>query len=303
MLPLIIASSPVRVGSPPKLSDYRRTFRAVQMRSNVRWAPITTWPDLKREEAEVDVDNWTSQGMSHPFERLPKLMVDFLQDHLRRHTDEIRRRRKPPHGLKSAPLDKSVADVWARYQEAADPRKVLDELQDQQRFPWKTLAFDQQPRPPYRGTWTKSSVTVGARTPFAQDPVLDYSYDSGDEWQDDEGGEDVDDFGENVEAEDEDEEDDEEGEFDDWLDDSEDAGYGPSTMDVDEDMPLPLTPGGSVEQPKAPLKVVKKSVAPRKVVKLTPTWKGPLWEEKFGDGNEGMENYRIQLLNGMPTPP
>jgi hypothetical protein len=79
-----------------------------------------------------------------------------------------------PQGLKSGPLYGTVADVWAAHQEAADPRKVLDQLRKQSRFPWKTLAFDQQARPPYSGTFTKKSVVVGPRTPFAQDPALDY---------------------------------------------------------------------------------------------------------------------------------
>ena len=143
------------------------------------------------------------------------------------------------------------------------------------------------------GTYTKKSVTVGPRTPFAQDPALDYTYDSGDDWQDDEGGEDVDDFGEGA-AEPEDEgEDESEGEFDDWLDDSEDGGYVPAEGD-EEIQPIPP----SEEQSKLPMKVVKKRDVPRKVVKLTPVWRGPMWESKVGEGSDGMESYRLHLLNG-----
>ena len=152
------------------------------------------------------------------------------------------------------------------------------------------------------GTFTKRSVVVGPRTPFAQDPMFDYSYDSGDDWVDDEGGEDVDDNA-GIEPEDQDEEDEEsEGEFDDWLDDAEEE----EVMDVDENFVPPLLGDEPVfvgsnggEQSKLPMKVVKKrDVPPKRVVKVVPTWKGPLWESEMGRGTEGMEMYRIQLLNG-----
>lgn len=43
------------------------------------------------------------------------------------------------------------------------------------------------------GTWTQSSTVVGPRTPFAKDTLLfDYSYDSGEEWEEpEEGAEDL----------------------------------------------------------------------------------------------------------------
>ena len=84
-----------------------------------------------------------------------------------------------------------------------------------------------------------------------------------------------------------------EGEFDDWLDDSEDTGYAPAAVD-DEPIEVP-----KLDQSLLPMKVVKKSrEAPKKVVKITPYWRGPEWETKFGAGTEGMEPYRLQLING-----
>jgi len=225
-------------------------------------------------------------------ERLP--MPDFLQDHFQKHGVKPSRGRILVNGLKSAPIGETVAEAWTRYQEAEDPRAVSEQLKNKRKFPWKILAFDQQPRPPYRGTWTKRSLVVGPRTPLAQDPALDYSYDSSDDWQDDEGGEDVDDFGETAEADPDEEEDESEGEFDDWLDDEEDVVAVP--MDLDDDI-IPLT-GLSSEQSKLPMKVVKKTQVPKKVVKLTPRCDGPFWEEQIGKGFEGFEGYQLQLLNG-----
>lgn len=202
-------------------------------------------------------------------------------------------RRKFPRGLKIAPIDGSVGELWATLQDAEEPREVLDQLRDRRRFPWKTLAFDQQPRPPYSGTFTKKSFVVGPRTPFAQDPIFDYSYDSGDDWQDDDEGEDVDNFGgeKNLEEEDEDEDEEDEGEFDDWLDDSEDVEAAqPDSMDVDDAREPEKLSRGVKKLKEQPIK---------RIVKLVPTWKGPVWENRIGEkGTEGLESYRIQLLNG-----
>lgn len=143
-------------------------------------------------------------------------------------------------------------------------------------------------------------MVVGPRTPFAQDPLLDYSYDSGDDWEDEEGGDDVDgaEAAENQPEEEDEEEEDSEGEFDDWLDDSEDAGYDPANaMEVDEDG----SADRALEQGRLAMKVTakkQKEAPPKKVVKLVPSWKGPEWEPQFGSGTEGMEQYRLQLLNG-----
>jgi chromatin assembly factor 1 subunit A len=117
------------------------------------------------------------------------------------------------------------------------------------------------------GTWTKKSVCVGPRTPFGQDPTIDYAYDSDAEWVDDEGDNvDAGDAADSEEDEEDDEDGESEGEFDDWLDDSKDA--------------------------------VKKKIGKRKITEIVPTWAGPLWEDKLGAGTPGMEDYRIRCLNG-----
>ncbi|WWC96983.1 hypothetical protein V866_003860 [Kwoniella sp. B9012] len=278
----------------PSSSDYSRVFLPMTQRPNVQIAEINRWTpknrsingDTSLETKHVDVQDWQP--------------LDFITEHLRKHGKQVRSSRTHlPKGLKSMPPHGSVADVYNTLEDAEDPREVLSQLKDRKRFPWKTLAFDQQTRPPYCGTFTKKSVVVGPRTPFAQDPIFDYSYDSSDDWVDDEGGEDVDDFGDGEVKEDEEDEEDEEddedeGEFDDWLDDAEDVEFTPVDGDVD--------PLGGPEQARLPMKVVKKSRdVPKKVVKLTPSWKGPVWEKTIGDeGVDGLEGYRIQLLNDTP---
>jgi hypothetical protein len=217
-------------------------------------------------------------------------LEDFLKDHLSRHKRTTGTpRSRIPRGLKTAPLYGTVADMWATYQEAEDPRSVLDQLRNRKRFPWKTLAFDQQTRPPYCGTFTKRSVVVGPRTPLAQDPIFDYSYDSGDDWQEEEGGEDLDDAGEaQAEPDDADSDMAEDDEFDDWLDDTEDAALQYDDGDV---------PMGPASPTRREVKPTKKLV-PKRITKLTPTAQGPFWEDSIGDAHDIVKDYRIQLLNG-----
>jgi chromatin assembly factor 1 subunit A len=111
----------------------------------------------------------------------------------------------------------------------------------------------------------------------------------------------VDDFGEPKTAEDGEEDDDDEeeedDEFADWLDDSEDVGYVPGDHEGDDEFAI-MNVG--LEQSRLPMRIVKKSTkeVPKKVVKVIPSWRGPCWEERIGAGNEGLEGFRIQLLNG-----
>ncbi|ORY24369.1 hypothetical protein BCR39DRAFT_546875 [Naematelia encephala] len=300
-------STPIVREKKLQVSDFARTFKPIAMKPNVEWAEINRWvkPRRKSQSPEKDasrgisgktLSGWGERGDP---ETATWSERDFLDDHLKKHRIKARAQRSSlPRGLKVGPLHGPVSELWAAYQQAEDPRKVLAQLKNRSKFPWKTLAFTEQIRPPYSGTFTKKSVTVGPRTPFAQDPTFDYSYDSGDEWQDDEGGDDVDEA--DVASATSDVEDDQtEGEFDDWLDDSEDAVYAPPPADLDDDMPLQLTNG--MDQPRLNMKVVKKSrEVPKRVVKVTPYWKGPVWESKLGEGTEGMEAYRIQLLNDSP---
>ena len=55
----------------------------------------------------------------------------------------------------------------------------------------KLLQFYDNQRPPYFGTWTKTSDKVNARKPFAMDSeYFDYDYDSDDDWEEEEQGKD-----------------------------------------------------------------------------------------------------------------
>jgi Chromatin assembly factor 1 subunit A len=101
---------------------------------------------------------------------------------------------------------------------------------------YKFLSFYEDVRPPYYGTWSKTSRYISGRQPFRTDPEqLEYDVDSEGEWEegDDEVGEELGDDGmdeEEKELEDEDDDDEEDGwlaaddEVDDEENDEPDAG-------------------------------------------------------------------------------
>jgi len=76
--------------------------------------------------------------------------------------------------------------------DTAAVRALLSHLQDRTRKPAKVFIFHQDERPGYFGTFTKRSLLVKPRRQFARDDIaLDYTYDSGAEWgEEDEGGRD-----------------------------------------------------------------------------------------------------------------
>lgn len=108
---------------------------------------------------------------------------------------------------------------------------------------YKFLRFCEDMRPPYHGTWSKTSSVVTGQNPFAKDTsCLDYEVDSEGEWEegDDEVGEDCEDDG----PDEEDNIEDEEGDTrmynyeDGWLAADDDLGIDDD--DVDEDTKLLL---------------------------------------------------------------
>jgi hypothetical protein len=224
---------------------------------------------------------------------------DFINDHLSRHKLTTRTpRAKTPRGLKTGLPYGSVAEMYAEYQSASDPRLVRRRLLNIDRYPKKIIAFDQQARPPYEGTFTKPSVVVGPRTPFERDPLFDYSYDSGDDWDDDEGGEEVEGVEQDAEADEDMSDDNQEDEFDDWLDNEEDPLFKP---DANGDVPmldLTTTPPPNASPLRGATKD-KKRIPVKRIHKLNQDCQGPFWETEIGKHpSEEWNPYRIQLLNG-----
>lgn len=177
-------------------------------------------------------------------------------------------------------------------------RSLLSQLRNRKVIPAKVLIFAEDSRPGYFGTWTRNSADVGPRTPFARDVVsLDYTYDSGEEWEEESG--EADDVVED--AEEDDAGDDRDSDMDSWLvddDDAEEAGTPLEERDGSPGLP-PLNFPAAKRKPKEP-ESDKMSKRRKVVVPLVPFVKGPCWDTKSQQPDyEPFKQYRVQFFNGM----
>ena len=143
------------------------------------------------------------------------------------------------------------------------------------------------------GTWSRSSTVIGPRRPFAKDlGSLDYSYDSGEEWEEEEEGDEVVSDGEDGEEISSDED-----SLDGWLvGDDEDVGGEVIDHEMATEEGISLTNKRKTGPTKQALPKEKK----RRIAPLDPFSKGPLWEAAIGQCEwEGFKPYRIQLFNGL----
>jgi chromatin assembly factor 1 subunit A len=188
--------------------------------------------------------------------------------------------------------------------DTAAVRALISKLQDRTRMPAKVFIFHKDERPGYFGTFTKRSRLVKPRRPFARDDIaVDYTYDSGAEWgEEDEGG------GDDVLGDSDDERDDEEGsdDLDGWLVDGDDEEVATPVEEREglDAFPFPPVPEGGKskrkvrkeKEPDTEGKAKKRKV----VVPLVPFVKGPCWETAISDCEyEPFDHYRIQLFNGQ----
>ncbi|CCM02854.1 uncharacterized protein FIBRA_04966 [Fibroporia radiculosa] len=320
------------VAGPSVQSDFERTFKPFVVKKNVKMAPINYFRcmdgrSLKGKERlegnvivldDFDHDDSREIGVVSVNESsladLGQLSSEErLQDVLKRMpfaTGYKHRRKIPLSHLKTYP-SYSVRDIMARLNEAeisgdvSRVRSLTALLRDRTKIPAKTLIFTEDLRPGYFGTWTRSSQEVGPRTPFARDVVsIDYTYDSGAEWEE-ENGEADDVMGD---AEEEDVNEEQDSDLDSWLVDDdeveepgtpvEERACTPDVCAADAPIPLPTVP-----KRKAGSEATKHGKKRKVVVPLVPFVKGPCWESNIGQCSyEPFTSYRIQLLNDAPYP-
>ena len=205
------------------------------------------------------------------------------------------------------------------------------QLSDPKRFRVKLLQYEEDFRPPYWGTWTKASKTVGPRTPFAKHAELNYEYDSEEDWDEEE--ENAEGVGEELAAEamsDDSGESDQEagGDDDDDLgsflapDDDEMGELEAEPPEIDDDLffapsfgpravRTPAAAAAPATSAKPSLTKKRKSTGgknkddkrarkKRKVQALVAWHKGICYEDAEGRLDvPGFKNHRIRLLNGM----
>lgn len=228
------------------------------------------------------------------------IVADILADA----RSKSHRRRSKVANMKSSSRY-SVRDLLAQLSEAevlgddATVRRILSLLESRDAIPAKVLIFDEDTRPGYFGTFTKSSSAVGPRTPFAKDSVaFDYGYDSGTEWEEEEAGDDL----MSLDGSAEDGGTDVDSDMDDWLVEDDDVAEPGTPLDEREASPAlvmlsGLSPaGGKRKTSKAPDNKRSKKL---KVVPLVPFVKGPCYEDQIGRCvYEPFKEFRIQLFNG-----
>lgn len=178
-------------------------------------------------------------------------------------------------------------------------RSLLSLLEDRSVIPAKILIFHEDARPGYFGTWTRISSAIKPRRPFARDVVvIDYSYDSSEEWEEDTPG-DADDVADDDDDDDDDPDAGEDSDADSWLvddhNDDEDLDDDLETVaPMDEADPSPL-PKRHLEGAGGPGTSHKK----RRVVRLVPFVRGPVWDTAITKTAEVFSPYRVRFFNGM----
>ncbi|TDL27563.1 hypothetical protein BD410DRAFT_740732 [Rickenella mellea] len=304
--PSISGSIPAPVASSSQ-TDFERTFKEFVVKKDSSIAPINWFADQKKAKEVIVLDrDENTMVESHDAEKAVRLSdistEALLKSAMARTTPSTRRlrawRREPPKSeycVRTLMAELSEAEVVG---DTTAVRHYLDLLQSRAAVPVKVFIFHDDTRPGYFGTFTKKSTSVKSRKPLARDPVaLDYSYDSGAEWEEEEeGGDDLMSLDGSA-----DEEDGSESELDDWLVDDaavEDPGTPLSERAGSPDFP-PL-PAPKRKLPSGECKDTKKR---KVVVPLVPFTKGPCWEVALGKpAYDPFKPYCIRLFNDTPSP-
>jgi len=195
----------------------------------------------------------------------------------------------------------TVRDLMTQLSEAevigdtALVRSIHETLGDRTVLPAKVLIFNEDSRPGYFGTWTKNSRLIGPRSPLTKDVIdIDYSYDSGEDWEEPAG--DADDV--NDDEEEDRETEDQDSDMDDWLVDDDEVE---ASTPISERMGSPASPRFPSPLPKRKATTTEDKASKKRkvVIPLVPFSKGPCWEHVIGQCEESVFNsYQIRLLNG-----
>ncbi|KAI0080560.1 hypothetical protein K474DRAFT_1657705 [Panus rudis PR-1116 ss-1] len=320
------AKLPNAVAGPSSIqSDYEKTFKPFVLKKDAELAPQNwfRWNQRKKRQRtadgkpvividddeqvdENDVQMLDAQSSAH----LGQLSAE---ERLRDSINQLSRlgpippsRPKSYSGLKTSHpyIVRNIISQLNEAEIAGDDqtvRSLLALLRSRKAIPAKLLIFHTDARPGYFGTWTRPSREVGPRTPFARDVVaIDYTYDSGEEWaEEDEGGDDV------VEDADEDDAggDDADSDLDSWLVDDDDIEDPGTPIEEREGSPFDNLPPPPKPKRKADGDNSKGLKRRKVVVPLVPFSKGPCWDENIRKCEyEPFNPYRIHIFNDFPLP-
>ncbi|KAE9406423.1 hypothetical protein BT96DRAFT_915389 [Gymnopus androsaceus JB14] len=316
------SSSAATVAGPSIISsDFDKTFKPFVLKKGAQLAPINAFLERKPTRISASGNGTHSDVIVIDDDDEPLTSTSTTADISNMNAQDRLRQilssmpppvagplKRPPkstaHGMKTYnPV--AARDIFKQLSEveilgdATLARKLHNKLSDRALLPAKVFIFDEDARPGYYGTWTRSSRTIGPRTPHAKDVLeIEYGYDSGEDWEEESAG-DADDVMDD--AADEDVTEDRDSDIDDWLVDDEEAEEGvdgrPRSRSRSVSPLVSLVPKRKADD------VGPKAAKKRKVVvPLVPFAKGPCWETSIGQGNNAFNSYRIRLLNDTPFP-
>jgi chromatin assembly factor 1 subunit A len=218
--PNIVATPAASTPRKPQLTLYEKLFPEFFIQNNVTVAPTTRFErdDEASETVQSTIDSYILGNRSPGKKRTFDAASLF---HMSPHKMAPRGRRCMPvreimdelsgNGNSSRPIDLTTDSQNSQIKRTTDLLKKV---------PMKFLKFQEDVRPPYRGTYTSrpvSGMTKLARNPLRRDlPDTNYDYDSEAEWVEDEDAEDLKSEGDEEEELDDDED------MDGFLDDEND---------------------------------------------------------------------------------
>lgn len=234
-VPVVPAFAAVTTPSRPGRTPYDDLFPSFYKKDDVTVAPISRFE--RDDEAtgflQKEIDGYLTGN------RTPDTQRSFSATRLF-HLNSIEEFR--PRGRNYIP----VRDIMSQYHPGNSSKMAIDltttDSQNSQikrtsdmlrKIPLKILHFNEDVRPPYKGTYTKRPITSTsklARNPMRRDlPDTNYDYDSEAEW--------VEDDGEDLQTDGEDEEDDGDGEeMDGFLDDENDESANSRRLVIQGDL-------------------------------------------------------------------
>jgi chromatin assembly factor 1 subunit A len=192
--------------SKPEQTPYEKLFPEFFVKHEVTLAPFSRFErdEEALEAIQKSIDGYIlgnrSPGRQRPFE--PNALF---------HLSDL-----VPRGKRLRPIREIMTEYYSGH--ASKPIDLTTDSQNSQikrtgdllrKIPMKLLQFQEDVRPPYRGTYTSRPVTGMtklARNPMRRDlPDTNYDYDSEAEWQEDEDAEDLKSEGDEEEEADDDE--------------------------------------------------------------------------------------------------
>eukprot|EP00106_Octopus_bimaculoides_P016925 XP_014784367.1 PREDICTED: chromatin assembly factor 1 subunit A-like [Octopus bimaculoides] len=183
--------------------------------------------------------------------------------------------------------------TWPREGDQDDDISHEDDVVKKVTYHVKLLQFHTNYRPPYYGTWRKSSNVLSAKNPWKKDTALfDYEVDSDDEWEEEEPGESL---SSSEEEEEKDDKEDDEDEEDGWMVPHGYLSEGEGCVEDDEVTPEILKARRAANAEKW------ESQRNQQGLPHKPEYIGCIWDGSAKNDANIFNEYRVTIINGeMP---